>query len=201
MYLYSAVISRMPLPSFTGNVAEWEGANVISPRQGKWTSKHPESADDSSVTAKVAWCDDGLLLGISVADNVFFQPFTHHGDPREADAIEVGVTKDRSSRALTMTVADFGDRAFTKSTCNIPGSEGAEPKVAVTPTGERGGRFYELLIPWSRIPGVRESGLAKIAVKVYDNDGDGKGLRGVWRFHEGLDGEVSGYRFGLYTVN
>ncbi len=198
--LRSATVPRMARPSFTGKESEWKDARPLAATPA-WKGRPNGGAECSSVLVKAGWCEDGMMVCVRVRDDVFFQPFTNHGDPRGADAVELGLSRDGTASALTVTVAQLGERVHVDLAGGLGGHSSPRPTAAVTPTGEAGGRFYEILVPWGMLPETRSMGIVRLAVKVYDHDGDGEGLKGVWRLHEGLDGEVNGHRFGLYTLD
>ena len=196
----NATIQRASVkPSFSGKWDdEWLKQSpllaepVYAAQPGcKWAGKN-----DLWMEARACYDDQGFYVGVKVHDDVFFQPYTNWDDTEKGDSLQVGFSRELTSRREEVIVSRFPDRTVCVENSSF--NESKEPyRVKYTPITDNDG-VYEVFMPWSRSRrNISEQKLMKLSI--FFNDNDGEGPKGGLEIHSGI-GRNRSQGIGLYGV-
>lgn len=203
---FLAVVPRLAdEPTLTGDWRQWQRALAVhqAPTEQSVVSMDPfrwNGADDLSASARLAWSDRGLYVGVLVRDDVFFQPYSNHGDVWKGDSIQVGLSAPSGSRFLELAVAKLPDRTQCLVYTTLDASlRDSDIPVSCRECGN-GQWLYELCVPWQALPGVKPEPDAAFRFSLLVNDNDGQGRKGWLQFHSGIGVSKDANQHGYYTL-
>lgn len=149
-----------------------------------WYVRRWEGREDCSVTMRLGWCREGLLLVARVVDDV----------QRPGDALEV---------AASPRGEPFGEPAVALSLSPTGGAPRillGETSPEATVLAEEGGYLYVLLLPWSALAGFTPSSGAELRLCVLARDDDRLGADGWVEWTPGLGDYYDTASFGKVVL-
>ena len=149
-------------------------------------------------TATLSATPTGLRVVVDVTDDVFFQPFSNHGDAWRGDSVQLAVAPPEGNQRLEATFAKLaqGDRVSIDSRL-APGTQPADIAFTATRLPHQGDMRYDITLPWSALPGCRHG----LRLSLLVNDNDGAERKGWLEFHSGIGCGKRPELYGRYSCD
>jgi len=181
----AVIRARGPI-AIDGKLDEWKDAAAMP--LGYAARISIEEVDNLSAQAQFQWDEDYLYLGVTVRDNVFYQPYSGDGawqadnlemffDPND-DGTGTGHHEDDYDYGMTLTTQ--GAQAWVWRSPDRYEGEAPDIKLAVGRSGVI--TTYEAAIPAARLAPAKLAAGARIGYNLVVNDKDGPvaGQRHWW---------------------
>ena len=177
-----------------------------------WEGDDPDSADDASGSALVAWGEDGLHVYVDVTDDTpgTVLPLADAKRHWRTDSVEIAIDPlgDSENTSTTFKVGIFPTTeegepaAYRDADANQGPIEDTAPGMEVASTmGEGGSYTIETVIPYDALPAALDPTAAAINIFIYDSDTEDKTgqTRLGWSVFNGVQGDP--YRWGQVTLS
>ena len=140
----------------------------------------------------------GLRIVVDVTDDVFFQPFSNHGDAWRGDSVQLAVAPPEGNSRLEATFARLaqGDTVSLESRL-APGTQPLDIAFTATKLPRQGDMRYDITLPWTALPGCRHA----LRLSLLVNDNDGAERRGWLEFHSGIGSAKRPELYGHYSCD
>lgn len=149
---------------------------------------------DQDVSAYLSRDDNAIHIEVRVKDDVFFQPFSNHGDTWRGDSLQCCIAPVDSNNFLEATVALLpnGPNVILGHKL-VPATQAKDITATIVKDGSE--LIYTVAIPWTAIPNCKKS----LRFSLLVNDNDGAERKGWTEFHSGVGISKFPAQFGTYS--
>ncbi len=208
----SPIAAMSAAPQVDGTVADGEYTGEALDLSRVWEGDDPESAQDASGTAHVAWDSDGLYIAVSVTDDTLgtVLPVADAKRHWRTDSVEIAIdplgTASNTSATFKVglfpTTQEGSPAAYRDADARQgPVAETApNMRLASTMSDPFSGYVIETFIPFDALPAPIDPERSRLNIFIYDSDTQDRTgqTRLGWSTWQGVQGDP--YRWGALTL-